>query len=192
MIGSSGRDAVTIFEREKDLVKSFVERAKNLNAAFGVIQYDSTVRNTIELTAISEIDRFKQLVDNLKFTGQGTGVDKPLKEKTIELFVGDGRSDARRIVIVFVNDPLTVNDDELTRLSRLLKGQQVEVFVVGYGNRVDVRQINLLISNRKNFNQVGVGDDVKNTSKIIAERPLTGLTFVHILFSTYLRTKLCT
>ena len=183
VIGSSGRDAVTIFEREKELVKSFVERAKNLNAAFGVVQYDSTVRNTIELLAISKIERFKQLVDNLKFTGQGTGVDKALK-KTIELFGEGGRSDTRRIVIVFVNDPLTVNDDELTRLSRLLKGQQVEVFVVGYGNKVNVRQINLLISNRRNFNQVGVGDDVKNASKVIAERPLTGLIIIHILFST--------
>lgn len=181
VIGSSGRDARSVFSQQKELMKSVIDKARHLNAAFGVVQYGSTGRRSISINPKFSREVLWQAIDNLQQMNAGTRPDEGLK-KAIDMFSEEGRPNARRVIILSGNDRMATNDGELTRIAQSLVRENIEVFVVGYGSRVDQRQVNVIVSNNDNVHIVQPGEAVENTTDIVAEKPLTGLIFLFCYF----------
>lgn len=182
VLGSSGRDARGVFYQQKELVKSVIDKAKHLNAAFGVVQYDYAGRKSIGINPETTREALWQAIDQLQPLSAGTRPDEGLK-KAIDMFKEEGRSSARRVVMLLGNDRMSSSDSELRRITQSLSRENVEVFVVGYGPQVDQRKVDIIISdNVDNSHIVQPGEAVENTTDIVAKKPLTGIVF-YLCFS---------
>ncbi len=177
VIGSSGRDARSVFSQQKELMKSVIDKAEHMNAAFGVVQYDNTGRRSISINPKSSREVLWQAIDSLQPMRAGTRPDEGLK-RAIDMFNEEGRPNARRVIILSVNNQMATNDGQLRRIAQSLSRDNIEVFVVGYGSQVDQRQVNLIVSNNDNAHIVQPGEAVENTTDIVAVKPLTGLVFL--------------
>ena len=176
VIGSSGRDARSVFSQQKELMKSVIDKAKHLNAAFGVAQYDDIGRKSIGINPKSSREALWQAIDQLQQMNAGTRPDEGLKE-AIDMFKEEGRPNARRVIILSGNDRILSSDSELRRIAQSLSREAIEVFVVGYGSQVDQQQVNIITSDNSNVHIVQPGQTVENTTDIVAEKPLTGIVF---------------
>ena len=185
VIGSSGVDARQVFSQQKELMKSIIDKAKHMNAAFGVVQYGRTGRKSISINPKSTKQELWQTIDNLQPMSAGARPDEGLK-KAIDMFNDEGRPNARRVIILSGNDRMSTSNSELRAIAQSLTGENIELFVTGYGSRVDQQQVNVIVTNKKNVHVVQPGETVENTTDIIAEKPLTGICylkrFIHVSF----------
>ena len=176
VIGSSGRDARSVFSQQKELMKSVIDKAKHLNAAFGVVQYDYIGRKSIGINPKSWREALWRTIDKLQPMNAGTRPDEGLKE-AIDMFKKEGRPNARRVIILSGNNRILLSDSELRRIAQSLSREAIEVFVVGYGSQVDQQQVNIITLDNSNVHIVQPGETVENTTDIVAEKPLTGIVF---------------
>ena len=179
VLGSSGSEARSVFSDQKELVKSVIEKAKHTNAAFGVVQYDNTGRRSIDINPDSSSEFLWQSIDNLQPMNAGTRPDEGLKT-AIEMFNENGRPNARRVIMLLLNNRMATSFEELRRVAQSLSRENIEVFVVGYGSQVDQQQMSVIVSNTGNTHIVQPGAD--NTTDAVAEKPLTGLIFLFCYF----------
>ena len=179
VLGSSGSEARSVFSDQKELVKSVIEKAKHTNAAFGVVQYDNIGRRSIDINPDSSSEFLWQSIDSLQPMNAGTRPDEGLKT-AIEMFNENGRLNARRVIMLLLNNRMATSFEELRRVAQSLSRENIEVFVVGYGSQVDQQQVNVIVSNTGNTHIVQPGVD--NTTDAVAEKPLTGLIFLFCYF----------
>jgi hypothetical protein len=172
VIGSSGSEARSVFSQQKELIKSVIEKAKHTNAAFGVVQYDYTGRRSIGINPNSTREKLWRAIDNLQPMNAGTRPDEGLR-RAIDMFNEEGRPNARRVIILSLNDRMSTNLGELTRVAQSLFRENIEVFVVGYGSQVNQQQVDVIVLNPRNVHIVQPG--VENTTDVVAEKFLTGL-----------------
>ena len=174
VIGSAGRDALNVFSQQKELIKSVIDKARHLNAAFGVVQYDYSGRRSIGINPESSTQVLWEAVDDLQPVGPGTRPARGLVT-AINMFKNEGRPNARRVIMLSGNDRMQASNSELSRISQSLSRENIEMFLVGYGSRVDERQVKVIVSNDENLHIVQPGESVENTSVAVSEKPLTGL-----------------
>ena len=177
VIGSSGSNARSVFLQQRELMKSLIDKAKHMNAAFGVVQYGNAGRRSIAIDPKSSREDLWQSIDSLQPLGEGTRPDEGLKQ-AIDMFNDEGRPNARRVTILSGNSPMAVNNAELTRIAQSLSRENIEVYMVGYGSEVDQEQVNLIVPNEDNVHTVQPGEMVENTTDIVGEKPLTGLCYL--------------
>lgn len=170
VMGYRGRNADTVFSQQKELVKSMIDKARHLNAAFGVVQYGNTGRRSIGMDPKSTKELLWLAIDELRPIIMGTKYELGVRE-ALDMFTKEGRPNARRVIILLGSDGLAKDDGELKRIALLLSEENVEMFVVGYGSHT------VSVSRNDHVHIVQPGEAVENTTDIVAKKPLTGLSF---------------
>lgn len=86
-VGAAGRDANDVFDKEKDIVNSFIDNLKDNDARFAVIEFGH--KATVKSSLGDEVDpgKLKATVSAVQRSGDGKGLDKAL-EQAVQVISG--------------------------------------------------------------------------------------------------------
>ena len=136
VLGSTGKEAVELFEREKNTTKSKIDQQSFPNTKYGLLVYGAEAKTMLPLDNTFDKTSVKSSVDRLTWSSEGIRLDRALT-KAYEMFTDGSRPESRRQLIVFVtvlNETITeqvkYEDDKLRDIG-------VAVIYVVMGDNID-------------------------------------------------------
>ncbi len=81
MMGASGAEGDPAFEKQKEIINSFVDSLKSNDTQMAVVNYGKNESNVeVKLGQFKDKDDFKSCVDKQKRQGEGKALDKALDD----------------------------------------------------------------------------------------------------------------
>lgn len=134
--GSFGATAEEMFEKEKELINSFVDSIQKRDTHFGVIEIGPRAKICARIGQYRDHVRLKRHVNLIRRSGDGTGLDHAL-DLACFMFENQSRPSSRRVLIVFTNGKSGSQANELRRHSHQLHENNVDIILVAIGDDVD-------------------------------------------------------
>ena len=79
-VGAAGRDANEVFDKEKEIVNSFIDNLKDNDAQFAVIEFGNKASVKSKLGDENDPGKLKASVSAIQRTGDGKCLDKALEQ----------------------------------------------------------------------------------------------------------------
>lgn len=134
--GSVSDTAEEIFEKEKELISSFIDSIQKRDTHYGVIEIGPRAKVCAMIGQYRDHVRLKRHMNLVRRSGDATGLDHAM-ELAANMFENQARANSRRVLVVFTNGKSGAQPDELKRNSERLTKSDVEVIVVAIGDDVD-------------------------------------------------------
>ena len=81
MMGASGQEGDAGFEKQKEIINSFVDSLKSNDTQMAVVNYGENGANVeVKLGQVKDKDDFKSCVDKQERQGEGKALDKALDD----------------------------------------------------------------------------------------------------------------
>ena len=134
--GAMGRDAVPLFNSEKEIAKIMIDNEKERDILYGTIVYgkDASVKSRFE--DMPEKIKVKKFIEGLSWKEDGKKLDQALIE-TDNLFKDYGRPNARKTLVVFVTGKADSTTEELKNAAKKLNDNDVKIIAVDLGTGPD-------------------------------------------------------
>lgn len=177
-LGSGGLNADLVFEKEKEMVNTFVNSIDTTNVRYALVEYAENATLQATFNEYKEKYDFKHFVDSLKRNGEGVGLDEALQQAAA-VFGSSGRVNAKRVLIVFTNAQSKARSQDLQQHSKDLHESGVKVVVVAIGSDVSEKELNDLSSHGEPVVRTQPDDDAHAVVKSVASgvlgtRPVSG------------------
>ena len=138
--GSTGRDAIALFEKEKEAAKVMIEKEKVKDILYSTIVYG---RGASTKSIFNMSDTVKEFIDTLTWEDEGEKLDHALVEAD-KVFKEHGRPKSRKITVVFVTGKADATTSELKKAARKLNDIGVKIVVVKLGADPDDKQLKVI------------------------------------------------
>ncbi|XP_046848822.1 collagen alpha-3(VI) chain-like isoform X2 [Xenia sp. Carnegie-2017] len=142
-LGSAGSDAHMVFEKEKEMVATFVNSLDTANLRYALVNYGEDATLQANFNDHKEKYDFKEFLDTLAWPGHGVGLANAL-EKSAAVFKDSGRVNAKRVLVLFTNAQSNARAQDLQKYSRDLQETAVKVIVVAIGDDVNEEELSQL------------------------------------------------
>ena len=172
MLGSTGKKAVSWFEKEKEIAKKMIDEEKEKDTLFGTIVYGKDVSLKLKFKDIPNKEEVKAFIDRLSWESDGKKLDHALLE-TDKLFKEHGRPKARKITVVFVTGNADATTSELKKAAKKLNDNEVKIIVVKMGTEPDEKQL-VAITPKKNIVKVNDSNSPEKSTKMVDEQRMKG------------------
>lgn len=143
--GSFGETAQDTFEKEKELINSFIDSIQKRDTHFGVIEIGPRAKICANIGEYRDDVRLKRHVNLIRRSGDATGLDHAL-ELACSMFQNQSRHSSRRVLIVFTNGRSGSHASELQRQSHHLHNINVDIILVAIGDDVDDEELQYVSS----------------------------------------------
>ena len=100
--GSFGETAEEIFEKEKQLINSFIDSIQKRDTHYGVVEIGPRAKVCAMIGQYRDHVRLKRHVNLVRRSGDATGLDHAL-EVAAGMFENQARANSRRVLVVFTN-----------------------------------------------------------------------------------------
>lgn len=166
--GSTGEDALNLFEKEKATAKLMIDNDKEKDVLYSTIVYGRDALVKSRFNDQPDKNRVKQFIDTLEWTDEGNKLDHALveAEKVLKLYA---RPEARKITIVFVTGRADSTTAELKKAAKKLNDQNVKIILVKLGTDPDDKRLET-ITPKKNIVKKRKTVDPKELSEFIEEQ----------------------
>ena len=136
----------------KNLVSSFVISPRN--SRVGIVVYSHRVVPVFSFGQYKGMRSVLQAIDRIKYVGGGTKTGRALSYSRRYLFA---RSNRRKVLILLTDGK---SYDRVGKPAAVLRNMGVQVFAVGVGKRVSMKQLIQIANNRRhiftaNFRNLG-------------------------------------
>ena len=138
--GSTGRDAIPLFEKEKEAAKVMIDNEKEKDILYATIVYGSDASLKSKFNDMPDKTRVKEFIDTLTWKDEGKKLDHALVEAD-KVFTEHGRPKARKITVVFVTGTADATTSELKKSAKKLNDNGVKIIVVKMGTDPDDKQL---------------------------------------------------
>lgn len=145
--GSTGRDAIKLFEKEKEAAKVMIDNENEKDILYSTIVYgeDASLKSIFNDTL--EKAKVKEFIDTLAWKDEGKKLDHALVEAD-KVFKKHGRPKARKITVVFVTGRADATTNELKKAAKKLHDNQVKIIVVKLGTDPDDKQLEVVTAKK--------------------------------------------
>ena len=79
-IGAAGRDANDVFDKEKEIVNSFIDNLKENDSQFAIIEFGQKASVKSKLGGERDAGKLKACVSGIQRSGDGKCLDKALEQ----------------------------------------------------------------------------------------------------------------
>ena len=178
--GSTGRDAIALFEKEKEAAKVMIEKEKVKDILYSTIVYG---RGASTKSIFNMSDTVKEFIDTLTWEDEGEKLDHALVEAD-KVFKEHGRQKSRKITVVFVTGKADATTTELKRAAKKLNDNGVKIIVVKLGTDPDDKQLKA-ITPEKNIVKKKRPIKPEELAELIEEQVKKGRHVYVLLFLLY-------
>ena len=178
--GSTGRDAIALFEKEKEAAKVMIEKEKVKDILYSTIVYG---RGASTKSIFNMSDTVKEFIDTLTWEDEGEKLDHALVEAD-KVFKEHGRPKSRKITVVFVTGKADATTTELKRAAKKLNDNGVKIIVVKLGTDPDDKQLKA-ITPEKNIVKKKRPIKPEELAELIEEQVKKGRHVYVLLFLLY-------
>lgn len=143
MIFAFGADgALSIFNAEKKIAKEIIDSQQDKNVKYSVIKYGQIAQVVLPFRDVSSTSMLKQFIDIMPWESPGLAVDDVIK-KTVENFEKNGRSKARRVLVLFVSGRAETDERQSEELKNSLAeaGVNTVVIALNVNNEENIKRI---------------------------------------------------
>lgn len=172
VFGSTGKKAITWFEKEKNIAKKMIDDEVEKNILYGTVVYGRDVSIKSTFKDMPDSEEVKSFIDTLSWENDGEKLDKALEE-TGKLFKVHGRPKARKIAVVFVSGKADATTSELKKAAKKLHEIQVKIVVVKLGTDPVDKKLEA-ITPKKNIVKTNESDDPKQSAETVGEQTMKG------------------
>ena len=138
--GSTGRDAIALFEKEKQAAKEMIDGEKEKDILYATIVYGKDASMKSKFYDMPDKSNVKEFIDTLSWKDEGKKLDHALVEVD-KVFKDHGRPEARKITVVFVTGTADATTSELKKAAKKLNDYGVKIVVVKLGTDPDDEQL---------------------------------------------------
>ena len=138
--GSTGRDSIPLFEKEKEAAKVMIDNEKVKDILYATIVYGNDALLKSKFNDMPDKARVKEFIDTLTWKDEGKKLDHALVEAD-KVFKEHGRPKARKITVVFVTGTADATTSELKKAAKKLNDNKVKIVVVKLGTDPDDKQL---------------------------------------------------
>lgn len=136
----------------KNLISSFVISPRN--SRVGILLYSNRVIPVFSFGQYKGLRSLLRAIDRIKYPGGGTKTGRALSYSRRYLFA---RSNRRKVLILMTDGK---SYDRVGKPAAVLRNMGVEVFTLGVGKRISMKQLTQIASNRRhvftaNFRNLG-------------------------------------
>ena len=132
VFGSTGEDAIPLFEKEKETAKIMIDNKKEKDILYSTIVYGQDASVKSKFQDLPDKAKVKEFIDTLTWPDDGDKLDHALSE-TDKVFKEHGRPKARKITVVFVTGEADDTTTELKKAAKKLNDNDVKIVVVKFG-----------------------------------------------------------
>ena len=100
--GSFGETAEEIFEKEKQLISSFIDSVQKRDTHYGVVEIGPRAKICAKIGQYRDHVRLKRHVNLIRRSGDATALDHAL-EVAANMFENQARANSKRVLVVFTN-----------------------------------------------------------------------------------------
>ena len=172
VFSSTGKNAVTWFNKEKEIAKQMVDNEKEKDILYGTIVYGKDASVKSKFKDMPDKVKVKTFIDGLSWKNDGVKLDDALEE-TDKLFKDYGRPKARKIMVVFVTGKPDATTSELKKDAKILNDNEVKVIVIKSGEDPDDKLLEV-ITPKKNIVKVNERDDPERSAELVDEQRMKG------------------
>ena len=101
-VGAAGRDANEIFDKEKEIVNSFIDNLKENDAQFAIIEFGHKASVKSKLGDERDAGKLKSSVSAIQRSGDGKGLDKAL-EHAVQVMLRNVWQSSMKVNFTYVN-----------------------------------------------------------------------------------------
>lgn len=149
LLDSSASMSEADFNKSKEFVKNFISELKVDDglARVAVVEYSTVVYSAITLDNSMAGSQLLQTVSNIKYRSGGTNTYDALQFVQDNIFtVNNGsRSNAAKVVFL-VTDGRSGDNVATIKAGQSLRASGVTIFAVGVGSLIDIRELQLVVS----------------------------------------------
>lgn len=145
--GSTGRDAIELFEKEKEAAKVMIDNENEKDILYSTIVYGEDASLKSKFNDMPEKAKVKEFIDILAWKDEGKKLDHALVEAD-KVFKKHGRPKARKITVVFVTGRADATTNELKKAAKKLHDNQVKIIVVKLGTDPDDKQLEVVTAKK--------------------------------------------
>ena len=138
--GSTGEDAIPLFEKEKQAAKTMIDNEKEKDILYSTIVYGRDALLKSKFNDLPDKAKVKEFIDTLEWPDRGNKLDHALVEAD-KVFKEHGRPKARKITVVFVTGNADATTTELKKAAKKLNDNQVKIVVVKLGTDPDDKKL---------------------------------------------------
>ena len=172
VFGSTGKKAVTWFEKEREIAKEMIDNEREKDTLYGTIIYGKDVSVKSKFKDMQDKVQVKTFIDGLSWESDGEKMDHALRE-TDKLFKEHGRPKARKITVVFVTGTADATTNGLKKAAKKLNDNEVKIIVVKLGTDPDDGVLEA-ITPKKNIVKVNESDDPERSAEVVDEQRMKG------------------
>jgi hypothetical protein len=172
VFGSTGKKAVTWFEKEREIAKEMIDNEREKDTLYGTIIYGKDVSVKSKFKDMQDKVQVKTFIDGLSWESDGEKMDHALAE-TDKLFKEHGRPKARKITVVFVTGTADATTNGLKKAAKKLNDNEVKIIVVKLGTDPDDGVLEA-ITPKKNIVKVNESDDPERSAEVVDEQRMKG------------------
>ena len=181
--GSTGEDAKSLFEKEKQAAKIMIDNEKDKDILYSTIVYGRDASLKSKFNDLPDKGKVKEFIDTLAWTDDGKKLDHALVE-TDKVFKEHGRPKARKITVVFVTGKADATTNELKKAAKKLNDNEVKIIVVKLGTDPDDARLEA-ITPKKNIVKKKKTVKPKELADFIEEQVKKGVVYV-LVFTAHL------
>lgn len=145
--GSTGRDAIELFGKEKEAAKVMIDNENEKDILYSTIVYGEDASLESIFNDMPEKAKVKEFIDTLAWKDEGKKLDHALVEAD-KVFKKHGRPKARKITVVFVTGRADATTNELKKAAKKLHDNQVKIIVVKLGTDPDDKQLEVVTAKK--------------------------------------------
>jgi hypothetical protein len=118
--GSFGETAEEIFEKEKQLISSFIDSVQKRDTHYGVVEIGPRAKICAKIGQYRDHVRLKRHVNLIRRSGDATALDHAL-EVAANMFENQARANSKRVLVVFTNGKSGAQVTKSHILSRFIR-----------------------------------------------------------------------
>ena len=134
-MGSRQPNASGILEAQKSIAETMVNTPKTADTSYAIVQYGKTAVTRAQFDTARSDEETIVVLKSLRWFEEGTGLDDGIKAAG-ELHES-GRSNAKKVIVVFSSGPVEPSENELKKVLNPLEEKGIKVISVVLGDTVD-------------------------------------------------------
>ena len=172
-LGSSGKDAEGMFEKEKDFINGFIDSSKHGNMEYGLLEYGNEVTVHMRFKDVDGNEKVKEKIRSVGRSQDGTTMIEGLRIAG-ELFRNEGRAHAHKVLIVMMNGRVGGRAGELRAGAKLLHNDGIKIITVAIGDEVDQEELRQLSADEDNVIQAKANEDIGSIAYVMTHQAVKG------------------
>ena len=157
----------------KDIIKTMIDNYGTSRIQYAVITFGNVPITRISFNAaLLDDKKLIELVDAVQ-RSSGALLDKAL-EKAKLLFETQGRSDAKKVLVVITDKKSSSSLNDVKNQAKALEDDDIKVIPVVLGKESDGPEGTVITRNKENIIGIDEGDDPAVTAEIILRKALKG------------------